>query len=304
MTITFSPESNTLSSNITVRDVQGGDGATSAYNLGFGFDPGDGSDGYSAYINDLNYAAIERPNFSSVLNNGGTEYQQTKAAAYLISGDQIDVTSYFPETFTTANESGHRPFCNNCDFIKWGAWGARVEFGSNSNPAEYVDNIHLGWWAAGNVASASDLQDLGNLYASATYNGHVFGNVANGLNDDWKTYTATGDLLMTWDFADRTGLMTISQFDRGNFGSEGLTFEGSMCAPGNSCGSVPYGNHFGGNISGSLPNDTSVRGSASGAFVNDGAKQAAGIMGNWNVGNSHYKAGGIFAGAGTPVQAQ
>jgi hypothetical protein len=99
---------------------------------------------------------------------------------------------------------------------------------------------------------------------------------------------------MTWEFGPRTGNLTIDKFDTANFGSNGLSFTGAMSAPGQL-------NHFGGSLSGSLPSDVSLSGSAAGSFVNDGARKAAGVIGNWNIGGQGYKATGIFAGSGTPV---
>ena len=40
-----------------------------------------------------------------------------------------------------------------------------------------------------------------------------------------------------------------------------------------------------------------ITGSAVGSFAANGTDKSAGVIGNWNVGNSSYKAAGIFAGA-------
>jgi hypothetical protein len=70
-----------------------------------------------------------------------------------------------------------------------------------------------------------------------------------------------------------------------------------MSAPG-----VANGNHFTGPLNGQLPSNLgSLSGSAVGSFVNNGDMKAAGVIGNWNVVNSAYRAGGIFAGAGSPI---
>jgi hypothetical protein len=193
--------------------------------------------------------------------------------------------------------------------MQWGAWGARVEFGPEGNPSNYVDNVHLGWWVAGDITTAEELADPDNFTAlgpTATYDGHAIGNVANDLGGEgWKTYVATGDLAMTWSFAQRIGDLTISRFDTANFGADGLSFTGAMCAPGVTCGTgnfsgvnVAAGNHFGGPLSGQLPGELgSLSGSAAGSFVNNGPTPAAGVIGNWNVGSQSYMATGIFAGA-------
>ena len=196
--------------------------------------------------------------------------------------------------------TGYRPFCTDCGFLQWGAWGTRLAFGNgtqdNPNATQYVDNVHLGWWVAGDIASATDLNELGNQFASAIYSGHAIGNVANNIDGNGsKTYVAAGDLSMSWNFNLREGNLTIDKFDRPNFGGNGLAFSGPMSAPGQLSAK-----HFQGPLSGQLPGDLSVSGSAAGSFVNDGAKKAAGVIGNWNVGGNAYKAGGIFAGSGTP----
>ena len=68
-----------------------------------------------------------------------------------------------------------------------------------------------------------------------------------------------------------------------------------MSAPG-----VADGNQFSGTLSGAtsraiwISNSLSV--GAAGSYVNNGNAVAAGVIGNWNVGNSAYRATGIFAG--------
>jgi hypothetical protein len=186
-----------------------------------------------------------------------------------------------------------------------------VEFGSNSNPDQYVDNVHLGWWIAGDITTQDQIDADPFLSGgpTATYTGTAIGNVANGLGaGGWKTYIATGDLAMTWEFGPRTGDLTISRFDTANFGTNGLSFGGAMCAPGVTCGtgdfsgvSVAAGNHFGGTLSGQHADVGSLSGNAAGSFVNNGSTIAGGVIGNWNISNAGYdpatyKATGIFGG--------
>ena len=153
--INFNKATNTLFANLTVHSdiLGGGDGATSAYHIGFG-DPQTPAN-KSAYIDDVHYAAIETPGGTSVYNNSGYAYDNADSTAYLASGEQLGVTNFFQETFTTVNPDGTRPFCDNCDFLQWGAWGARFGFG-NQSTSNFTDNVHLGWWVAGDSTLSSD----------------------------------------------------------------------------------------------------------------------------------------------------
>ena len=73
------------------------------------------------------------------------------------------------------------------------------------NPTQLVDNVNLGWWVAGDLATSGDLDTLQALNATATYNGHAIGNVASLDGSTWRTYVASGDLEMNWSFAERAG---------------------------------------------------------------------------------------------------
>jgi hypothetical protein len=136
---------------------------------------------------------------------------------------------------------------------------------------------------------------------------------------------------MEWNFASRSGTMEINNFDREHFQeSGGLDFEGKMCAPGvTSCGTsdklwnTSSGNHFGGPLNQRLqdPNDPNrplppegardINGFANGSFARGPSNYTGGnpetgtpikgstpqgVMGNWQVGNDHYQASGVFAG--------
>ena len=276
-------------------------------------DPADNStSGRSAFIDDKHYAAIETPGLSTIQSGEHGDHPLIDApTGYLVSGEQLGVDNilYYPDHDPEDTEhpdsfvltkSG---FCHDCAFLKWGAWGARAgfqdfndqgapAFDKNGKPVKITADVHLGWWAAGDITAVDKLAALG---GEATYSGHAIGNVANNLNGQgWNTYVATGNMRMDWNFSDRSGNLQINHFDT-KVTPGGLSFSGAMAAPG-----VPNGNHFGGALSGGTP-DIALSGHAAGSFVNNGPdKPAAGAIGNWNVGNDAYKATGIFAGSGTP----
>ena len=145
------------------------------------------------------------------------------------------------------------------------------------------------------------------MSGNASYTGKAIGNVSNDMGGNgWVTYVSTGDMGMDWNFASRTGNFEITHFDT-SVTPAGLSFGGPMCAPGVAGCGATAGN-FGGPISGQLPNGIGISGAASGSFVrgpqNYGTTGTAiprsipqGIIGNWNVGSSHYNATGIFAGS-------
>jgi hypothetical protein len=228
-------------------------------------------------------------------------------------------------------------FCEGCEFMKWGAFvmGASfMETTGGPEPVEFERHVAvLGWWVAGDILPVGELPFTG----EATYAGDaiatvatdlfIYSNIDQGLTDGptsaWTTYVATGDLAMDWDFAKRSGNLTISKFDASHFPDNGgLSFTGAMCAPGvTSCGTnnTPGGNHFGGALNGQLPaswqngyssgqvpiNAQNLEGFALGSFARGpenigGGSIPQGVIGNWGVGNDHYMASGIFAGSLRP----
>ena len=98
-------------------------------------------------------------------------------------------------------------------------------------------DVNLGWYVAANgnaITTPEQLADADNFLALdplAYYDGKAIGNVANDIdnNNIWDTYVATGDLAMSWSFANRTGDLSISHFDT-SVTPGGLSFTGALCA--------------------------------------------------------------------------
>ena len=207
-------------------------------------------------------------------------------------------------------------FCEQCDFLKWGAWTGHFNF-QDKGTIDGITTTHTkdvrvdGYWIAGDVVNdtVGDLPSGG----SASYAGHAIGTVANGLSGTMVTYVATGKMDMSWDFGTRKGQFDITHFDA-SVTPQGLSFHSDMSMPGVLNNGSP--NQFTGDLSGALPSNpggcstclTPISGGVNGSFVgattlpNSLPGNPQGVIGNWNIGNGNsdnhftYGATGIFAG--------
>ncbi len=279
VTATFDSEDQTVTADVSMQADGGETGG--GVHIRFG-DPEFG--GSSSFTDDQNYS-------SSAAKKSITVFTDDHQTAVLHSGSANFV-------------SGGEAFCSDCGFLRWGSWNSHLVFDSGGSQATESGNTNVfahGWWIAGDIIDDSDMPTDG----SATYTGRAIGDVASNLGDTgWVTYTAKGDMVMTWDFGDRAGDLTISNFDKQHIDG-GLTFTGHMTAP----GEIGGANQFGGPLSGKdLPDNLSdLTGSANGSFVRgpenfDQGKpihqsKPQGVIGNWAVDSSHYTAGGVFGGS-------
>jgi len=190
-------------------------------------------------------------------------------------------------SFVTSDlvEGNPRPggLCDNCDFIKFGTWGA--ELTSQHGESQQASQAFLGgWWVAGEITQAADLPTEG----SASYAGSAVGYATTKSHGTWSApYVASGDMAMNWDFGTRKGDLSITNFD-------GRSFSGNLCGAGLLC---PTGkNHFVGTLSGA----DRIKGSAAGSFVNAGGDKIGGVIGNFGVGNNKWQGAGIFGGRKIP----
>ena len=271
---------NTLTAGISVTNISLSTSKT--YKLAFG------GAGQSAYIDDNQFAALQTANAgdNSVteqrLFKAPTTATATAASNYIVSSDAIKANA---QLFPGGG------FCTDCNFIKWGAWGTQVAYGTNT------DAVHLGWWVAGDVLPNNAVPTT---KMTAHYDGNAIGDVTRKQGQDWLTYVATGDMQMDWNFGERSGRLAINNFDKSVNDGRGYDFSGTMLHVPGSGGSP---NQFAGVIGGN-----GLIGGATGSFVGpmSGTPSAPqGVIGSWNVGNNNYNAVGIFAGAqhGTAVVA-
>ncbi len=226
--ILFNASSNRLRANLNLNDYS--DPAIDLYVLAFGSDPSRTGSGHSAFLDDNTYAAIHNREGTSIRFSNGTSANFPAAPVgsenpntYFLGSELVPVTNF------AANVN----FCN-CKFLEWGYWGGRLKYEDPANPGSArKDYAHLNTWAAGVITAAANWPASG----SATYQGHVIGNVMNALPGAGGRYLAAGNFNMSWNFASRTGNAAISNFDGRNMsapslfqstGSTSQTFEGLL----------------------------------------------------------------------------
>ncbi len=166
--------------------------------------------------------------------------------------------------------------CSSCDFLQYGFWASDLAYGPNGNQIDKMG----GWWVATDKpVSPSDMPTTG----TARYDGDAVGTLALRDRREWQQFPATGKMTMDWNFGYRAGWLQIDKF--GGEGTPKKSFGGPMVAP----GQVDFAGIIGGN--GAL-------GSARGSFVGPrGGEAPAGVMGNFGIGNSSWKANGVFGGS-------
>jgi hypothetical protein len=223
------------------------------YGFGFG---GEGRDnrGRSVYLAQNVFAARASLTNQSVFADGSSPAIGLSARAVMVSADalKIDVPGATP--------------CE-CRFMTWGWW-----VGSYQQPNGRVDAVNLGSWVVGRLPELFEVP----LSGTATYSGQAVGNVvtANGVH-----YLAGGSYQLSWNFATKSGISTIANFD-------GLTVQ--------SASSSSNGRDYTGSLTGSA-RGSSLTGSLAGSFYKGGNDPVLGTGGNFAFSNAAgYRAGGTF----------
>ena len=195
-------------------------------------------------------------------------------------------------------------FCESCNFLKWGAWLAELDFQNNQGVSDQTPTHQVqvgGWWVSGDLPTIGQLPTTG----SATYAGQALGTAAIQNCEGWQTFAASGNVNMNWNFASRSGELAITNFtDHTNPDTPlpALNVSGTMTTPGELANNAV--NKFSGPLLGTVgsgPYPDSVTGNAVGSFAANGTHKAAGVIGNFNAGNNDYKASGVFGAGPAPT---
>ncbi|MGE4061647.1 MAG: hypothetical protein AB7E69_22605, partial [Sphingomonadales bacterium] len=211
----------------------------------------------SAFIDDKNFAMRQSlDNDSSYLNGA---HPMVSRIDMTTAGNNPDV-DWLPVGVSLCT----------CQYLTWGWWQGDIRYEEGPRTGER-DRIHLGTWVAGELPNVADLP----LSGTATYSGHMIGNVENAFNK----YVAAGSFTNQWDFGTRQGNFNAS-FD-------GADYAGTMI------GSPAHVNFTGGIGD---TNDLGRTGSVAGSFFRSPTDAAAYQAGSFSISGSNYKAVGTFAG--------
>jgi len=268
---TSDPTALTLSTNATNNrasatvNVANWDGSTSAsFQLGGTTGSNNAS---SAFIDNQNYAVRDRTadigNTTSIAGSSANVTSNTTMVSYNVA----------PAANLFSN-AGVTP-CT-CSFLTWGWWGGDISYSNNStyNPGGR-DRLNFATYVAGTLSTASDINALS---STATYNGHMVGNV----NSNGSSYVAAGSYQNVWSFGNRSGAVTAS-FD-------GTTYGSNVTANTVMTGGVTFGTN------GSPITSGGKSLTLNGAFFSGGSgNPVAGQAGSFAISGTNYKAGGTFA---------
>lgn len=213
----------------------------------------------SAFIDDKNFA-MRHSNTVGSTYAGGTP--MTVRVDMVTAGNNPD-SDWLPAGVS---------FCA-CEYMAWGYWQADFRYDDAPGPrAGERDRAHLGTWVAGELPDLVDMP----LSGTATYSGHMIGNVENTFNK----YVAAGSFSNSWNFGTQSGSFNAT-FDGGTYAG---TMQGS-----------PYDVNFSGNIAGA-GGATGRTGDVAGSFFRSPSDAAAYQAGSFNISGPNYKAVGTFAG--------
>jgi len=277
VTISTNDANNRVFANITLADWDTAS-TMASFNLGATVD---GPSATSSFYNDKIYAARDRPaetflnRITTVSSNGGDSDVTSRTA--LLSYNTAPVSQFFASQGVTP--------CS-CEFMTWGWWGGDVRYnaGSSYNP-DGRDRLNLATYVAGTLTTRSELNTLNTMNATATYTGHIVGNVKNGAN----SYIAAGTYSNAWSFGSQTGRASVS-FDGATYGNNltaNTVLNGGGAMTFSTIAPIPS------NVGPGLASGRSV--TLNGAFANAPGVVAKGQLGNFQITGPAYQAGGTFA---------
>lgn len=215
-------------------------------------------------VQDPNTGVISDPNPPVTSTTGSTFYSRVNSA--LTSWNTL--TTQAPGTSQAIIAATDITPCA-CEFTQWGFWATQATR-SNSNGTTDNERGNLLLWVAGQLSDRSLIPTVG----SATYNGHIIGNVQYGTGTG-TSYIAggafqhtvnfgagTGSLAFTFDQRNYTGTSSLNTTNRANFSgtfanTTGATasgsLQGSFFGPNTGAGTAPLeqGGQF--TISGAPP---------------------------------------------------
>lgn len=266
MSLNINAANNTVNGQITGTDVFDANPFVAEYLMSYGSIGS--SFGGSAFVDDNTFAA------TNTRDSSLTTLTNDSSAVLPVTEDE------YPDTYIVSGRAAPLPgfeHCTACNFADWGWWGTATRVPNDgtitaSGTEDRRDRVHLGTWVAGDITNAADLPSTPGL---VTYSGTALGSVVE-FNSSNQTYIAQGTANMSFDFATRSGTMTI--------GFGGMTGTGGVNQI-----TGPVQALFGGTLGGS-----SVSGSVSGAFVNDGTDIAKGALGQFQLENGSRTGFGTF----------
>ncbi|MCP4328052.1 MAG: hypothetical protein GY791_06400 [Alphaproteobacteria bacterium] len=133
-----------------------------------------------------------------------------------------------------------------CDYLKWGYWTSEFIWDDSQSEVFRTERFHLGTFAAGELPTQGDINDLRTAGAVANFDGHMIGNVWDNTGEVAEQYIEAANFDAFWNFGSQDGTFAVDDFD-------GAAFSGSINAKGDIAVS-PLGAHFSGS-------DTAMRGS-------------------------------------------
>ncbi len=260
------PDQVQISKDATTNRVEGffnmttGAPPADSLSLLWGSTNGSSSQQQSAFIDDKRFAMREAGAMAGSYNGESVVTQMS-----MVTQAAVADADFLPAGVS---------FCT-CQYLTWGYWQADLNYISGARAGQR-DYVTLGTWVTGTATADIDLPMTG----SATYTGHIIGNVENDMGN---SYVAVGQIDTTWDFGSRTGGLAITNFDGANYA--GTTF-----------GSPGTGN-FGGSFTGVTPGATDREGQVWGAFFRSPTDATLYQAGNFKLNSteSNYKAAGTFA---------
>ncbi len=234
-------------------------GSGQSYAMRFGSQTGAG--GSSAFINDALFGLRE-----------------ATATVSQVNGVNVNARSFMVTHQVAEIGSSALPMGVNlcaCDYLQWGWWISDITHNDPmSSTPNQRDRVHMATWVAGELPTVAEIPMSG----TATFGGHAAANV----NNNGSRYVAFGSFSQSWNFATKTGNVTISNFDN--------------IAPISGAVSAANGRDFTGTLSAA----GGFTGSLNGSFFKGGGDPTNASGGNFSLVNTGYSAAGTFAAQKAP----